>query len=145
MTTIAWDGKTLAADRRFSNGSAITGSLTKIVQRKKDGAMCGVSMNIALGRRFQKWFLAGERGERPELSRGEEWTRALVVYPGGKLVVHEPEGSFDIDSGRYAFGSGMEFALGAMAMGAFADRAVEIAAMYDANTGNGVDTLELPE
>jgi hypothetical protein len=40
-------------------------------------------------------------------------------------------------------GSGADFAIGAMARGASAREAIDIAATYDTNTGLGVDVLEL--
>lgn len=143
MTTIAWDGKILAGDRLFSNGPVAIGESTKIFKRKKDGALCGCSMNVALGTKFMQWFLKGERGKPPSLRDGEEWARVVTIHPDGTITYHEPEGSFKLETNKFAIGSGMEFALGAMAMGAEADMAVRVASMYDTGTGSNIDTLEL--
>lgn len=48
---------------------------------------------------------------------------------------------FEIEEPFYAFGSGMDIAIGALAMGANAIKAVEIASRYSSHCGNGIDTL----
>lgn len=48
MTTIAWDGKTLAADRRVTCGGVTDAKVHKIV-RREDGALAGSAGNTSLG------------------------------------------------------------------------------------------------
>lgn len=47
------------------------------------------------------------------------------------------------EAGIYVFGSGRDFALGALAMGASAYEAVKAAITFDITCGIGVDTLTL--
>lgn len=93
MTVIAWDGKTLAADRQITSGYTKNKRITKI--RKYGNVLCGVT--------------------------GE------TKYPRDE---------------RTSWGSGKELALGAMAAGADAKKAAEIACEYDLYCGGGVDVVE---
>jgi hypothetical protein len=142
MTTIAWDGKSLAGDRRISFGGITDASITKIV-RREDGALCGTSGNSALGAAFKRWFLAGEESDRPSLEKGSEQTTAFIIRPCGQLVIHDHVGWYEAEAKTYAIGSGWELALGAMAMGATAEEAVRIAARLDGSTGSEIDVLHL--
>lgn len=143
MTTIAWDGSTLAADRRVNFGGVTDAKTTKIVQRA-DGALAASSGSSSLGAAFKRWFLDGENGERPALDKGTENASGLIIRPSGVLIVHDVSGWYEAEAGFYALGSGWEIALGAMAMGATAEQAVRVAAKFDGNTGGDVDTLSLP-
>lgn len=143
MTTVAWDGKRLAADRKITTCGGIHDcNMTKIVKRK-DGSLCGVGGSTALAFAFQKWFLKGGKGKLPLLKDGDADINAIVISPQGKLTVYDPSGYFEADAPFYAIGTGYELALGAMAMGAEADTAVRVASQFDSKTGNIVDVLEL--
>lgn len=60
MTTIAWDGKTLAADKRGVMGGH-TYTLTKIA--RIDGCLVGVSGRGDRIREFQEWVADGRKRE----------------------------------------------------------------------------------
>lgn len=144
MTTIAWDGKTLAADRKVTYGNVSDGAVTKIVKRKKDGALCGCSGNTAEAAAFKRWFLKGGKGDYPgKLTVEGSVTHAFILYSPEKLVCYTGNGWYEKDAVIWAEGSGWELALGAMAAGATATEAVHIASRFDSNTGSDVDTLEL--
>lgn len=142
MTTIAWDGKTLAADRRIDFDGVSDVETTKILKRR-DGALCGTSGAVSLGAAFKRWFLKGEKGERPVLSANGERANGLIIRPNGQLVVHDINGWYEAQAKFYANGSGWELAMGAMHAGATAEQAVAIAAKLDGRTGGDIDTLEL--
>ena len=145
MTTIAWDGKTLAADRRVSFGSVSDGNVTKIVKRKKDGALAAAAGNSSMAAAFRRWFLNGERrlDTKPELSKDTETASGVIIRPNGVVEIHDQYGWFELETEKYANGSGWEIAIGAMHAGATAEEAVRIAAKLDGNTGDEVDVLEL--
>lgn len=143
MTTIVWDGKTLAADRRVTSNGVIDGSMSKIVKRKKDGALAGGAGSASLVAAFLRWFLKGERGKRPDLKAGELGASCLIIRPNGKIECHDELGWFESTAPTYATGSGYEFAYGAMSMGASAKTAIEVAAERDTRTGKDIETLEL--
>lgn len=142
MTTIAWDGKTLAADRRTSSDRILVGVKTKIAKRKKDGALVAAAGPSSVARAFLEWFQKGEKGPSPLLGKTEP-SQAVIIRPNGDVESHDNEGWYPTGVQYYTNGSGWEIALGAMHAGATAKEAVEIASKLDGATGEGVDTLEL--
>lgn len=141
MTTVAWDGKMLAADRRVSYGTMSDANTTKIVKSKK--GLCGAAGNTAMCAAFKRWFLAGEKGESPALARDGESATACIVRPDGVRIMYDSYGWYEVDPGPFALGSGWEIAMGALRKGASAQEAVAIAASIDGATGNEIDVLEM--
>lgn len=142
MTTIAWDGKTLAADRRVSTEGIFDCKMTKI-HKRKDGSLVGACGGAALAAAFCRWVIAGEKGKRPELHAEKVSACGLIIRLNGNLILHDETGWFEADPGQYAMGSGWEIALSAMRTGNTAVNAVKIAEELDGGTGCGVDALEL--
>jgi hypothetical protein len=69
----------------------------------------------------------------------------LVVYPTGRVFYWDGSPTFvEMHGPFFAAGSGQDFALGAMAAGADARRAVEIAIQFDTQSGGRVDIRRLP-
>lgn len=144
MTTIAWDGNMLAADRRVSFGQGRMGEITKIARRESDGALIGSSGATALCQALERWFLAGEVGDPPKLDVDKDNAAAgFIVRPDGAIDDVSSSGIARIESKLYARGAGADYALGAMSMGADAGRDVEVASEWDNGTGDGVNTLLL--
>lgn len=141
MTTIAWDGKTLAADRRVSYGSISDAKTTKIVKTKH--GLCGTAGNTSLGSAFKRWFAQGEKGDPPPLEKNGEAATAFIIRSSGVRLHYDMYGWHEVDPGRFAIGSGWELATGAMESGKSAVEAVQIAAKLDGCTSNEIDVLEL--
>ncbi len=141
MTTIAWDGKTLAADRRVNFSGISDAQTTKIV--KTDKGLCGAAGITSLCSAFKRWFEAGEEGEHPSLKVDNEISTAVIIRPDGRMFLYDSYGWSEIYAKHYAMGSGWEIAIGAMKAGKTAEEAVLIAAKLDGNTGDEVDVLEL--
>ena len=139
MTTIAWDGVILAADRRVSYGTMSDASTTKIVGNKK--GLCGAAGNTSMCAAFRRWFLAGEKGDHPPLIKDEESATACIIRPDGTRIMYDSYGWYEVDKGPFALGSGWEVAMGALRSGKAADEAVRIAAGIDGATGPEVDCL----
>ncbi len=142
MTTVAWDGKMLAADRQVTVNNSVVGNMSK-VHRREDGALialCGVAGTAA---EFGRWFLAGEEGEAPSLKSATPDNSAdiLIIRPGKKLEWYDLDGWHYIETDRFAMGSGANLARMAMRCGKSAARAVELAAEFDIYTGPQVDVL----
>jgi ATP-dependent protease HslVU (ClpYQ) peptidase subunit len=140
LTCIAWDGKTIAADRMASNGN--TKREMRKLQRLANGGVATFSGLTASGRRLVHWYEGGASIETwPEL--GEEYV-CLVIFDREGLKFYEsapfPE---RIEGEFWAFGSGRDFAIAAMACGKSATEAVEIACRFDNGCGMGVDSMEL--
>lgn len=141
MTIIAWDGKTLAADRQStSNNMRRT---TCKIYRVSDG-LIAITGSGCHGVALLDWF----RGERDPLAWPKEsgeianiihvTRQGVFVYAGDLPAFGEPV----LDS-FVAFGSGRDYAMTAMHLGKTAAEAVEIACLFDVSCGMGIDTLEL--
>ncbi len=143
MSTIAWDGGTLAGDRRVSFGQGRMGTICKIARRMSDGAVIGAVGTTPIAQALIRWFVDGEQGDPPKLDRGkDDVATGFIVRPDGTIDDITDCGIARITADIYARGSGADYALGAMSQGANAKRAIEVAARWDNGTGDGVDTLE---
>ena len=144
MTVVAWDGKTLAADRLAVCGRARS-SVTKIY--RFGGELIGGAGTISVVKEMAHWYEMGADPETfPASARGEaDGTSVLIVvlangtawsYEGGPLpfLVEDPHG---------AWGCGNEAALVAMACGLHAAAAVAMVSRFNSACGNGVDALTL--
>lgn len=145
MTVIAWDGKTLAADRQTTMGD-LKSHRTKLVPHPSRPGVCvAFCGDTDLGLAMIDWFLRGATKEDfPAFQRTEKWVRLLVFGDGlPKQYLQEP---FPIrcEADYWAWGSGAELAIGAMAAGVDAVRAVEIANQHCATCGFGVDHIDIP-
>lgn len=147
MTTIAWDGKTLAVDRGSWQGY-IANRVNKL-------------RNVGGGNRRpgQSWIaLAGDAHIAEATWRwllGSDWPRLLDADYNkvcGVLVTTERE-IFRVSAGMETFeqildvpfadGGGADMALGAMLAGATAAKAVELVATRSNLSWGGVDSVNL--
>jgi len=90
------------------------------------------------------WLEAGRNAETfpAENEKSEDYATLLVVHRDGKLERFEScAGSIIVESPQHAIGSGRDFALMAMHMGADARRAVELTCELSVDCGNGIDVL----
>lgn len=140
MTCIAWDGKTLAADKASTN-AGFRSTVTKIY-RVGDSIVALVGTESALMAGLA--WLRGARNphEYPECMKTTDsamWEIRrgdFLRYEGGPYPAR-------VESPYLATGSGRDYALAAMYLGHDARRAVEVACALDNACGNGIDTLEL--
>lgn len=137
MTTIATDGKVLAADRQVSDGSLICSPATKIA-RLANGAVVGVAGGAFNLMAFLEWF---NGGRKETLQLHSDDFEALVLTAAGQVVCYDRHGRTLIQAPPVAIGTGAQIAIGAMEAGATAQEAVEIACRRDAWTSGPVDTL----
>lgn len=142
MTVIAWDGKTLAADKMSSSvGYAYT--VTK-VYRLSDGSIAAFTGGGDHAMALLAW-LNGLRlpADYPKAQETND-TSALVIAPTGRVLSYGATPHPQTIEGRYyAAGHGRDFALAAMHLGYSAEIAVKIACELDIYCGKGVDTLTL--
>lgn len=143
MTVIVWDGTTLAADKQTSFGGSGF-AITKL-GRTKD-LLFGCSGNGAMCRQMSKWVLDGRHPEQLPVGFSDGSADVLVVERGGKVLLYSvgPLPTI-IEETKFAIGSGMDFALGALYAGANAYHAVLAANRYSNSCGMGVDTLVFEE
>jgi ATP-dependent protease HslVU (ClpYQ) peptidase subunit len=137
LTTIAYRNGQMAADSQVTAGhTIIPTSVTKIARRKKDGALAAACGHLTFLSAFLAWFEAGEKGEGPPLDEGD---RGIIVRGKGKPIeVFENTGWFEYSPEYAAFGSGLEFAMGAMHHGATAYEAIQAAVKHDPGTGGEI-------
>lgn len=154
VTIIAVRDNIIAADRQAGiNGTAAT--LSKLFTIK-DGALVpiwggaeahiviGISGDYALGLLRAHWYLDDdtEDSDYPK-AIDNHWAR-LVVASHGSVVAYEdyPIALRYLDP-YIAFGTGMDYAMGAMYCGANAIEAVSAACVHDINCGKGIDHVTL--
>jgi hypothetical protein len=143
MTVIAWDGKTLAADRRSNNSWGVHDSVTKIT--KHDGALIGTAGKGAVALEMRAWWLAGAIPEQFPASARDPEGGNIVVITADRRVLQYSTGPYpsEMEGRFYVIGCGGDIALAAMHCGRTAIEAVQLACELNCNCGNGIDTLEL--
>lgn len=147
MSVIAWDGKTLAADKRATLGSLIR-TTTKIFRH--GDALLAYAGDQSFGEQIKAWWIAGADPEKFPASQRDkdDWAGLLVIRPradpGLRIARYErtPHPLFFEDE-TFAIGCGRDFAMAAMYVGKTAREAVEVAIALDSGCGNGIDTLTL--
>ena len=151
MTTIAFDGRFLAADRRVMHSNEIIARACRKLDVAGDPAMAFASTGMIIEEwraALIGWWLAGHApGDLPPFG-GD-------IKDAGSFVVIEPDGAVWNatyvcpypwrDAPPCAWGTGADFATGAMLAGKSAMEAVAIAAQRDANTGGGMQFIDITE
>lgn len=143
MTTICWDGTTLAADKRSTIGSLYR-TTTKIY--RVGSSLVGYAGSGAQCSEMLAWARGGFRKNRfPDMQRDADSSiTLLVIRQNGVIQAYEHTPfAIEYEDKQFAIGSGRDFALAAMHLGKSAEEAVLLAAEFDPGTGNGVDTLTL--
>lgn len=137
MSVIVWDGKMLAADRQSTRGTtAITTS--KLVMLET-GVVLGWTGDNDVGLAMVRWYRDGQKAEDwpPFQHDKEKWTTVIVANTGGCWWIEcEPEIQ-RVEDNFMAWGSGRDVALGALAMGADAIQAVQVASRFNIYCGRG--------
>lgn len=140
MTVVAWDGKTLAADR-MSCAVGYGYTVTK-VHRLKDGGLVAFSGDGDHAMALLHWLNGDRAAANYPAAQKDNDTSAFVVYPdGSKLSYGKTPHPQRVECERYAMGHGRDFALMAMRLGKTAREAVELTCEMDVYCGNGVDAL----
>ena len=130
MTTIAWDGKTLAADSQCTGDWLEQYPVNKI-HKVDDCYLAGAGNSVDL--------IAYINGEE---IKGDE-IEVLRVTKKGKVTYHKNgNGHLDV-KGKTAIGSGAGFAMGAMLAGATATETVKIASKLDPYTGGKIKSVKI--
>lgn len=143
MTVIAWDGKTLAADRQGTN-CGMRLPATKLF-KLADGTVVAGTGVLAAVHRMKQWYENGaDVSNYPDCQKtSDDWCRLVVVKPGGSVFCYEGQPvAIPSESVPAAWGSGRDFAMGAMLAGANAVRAVEITNTVSVDCGLGVISAE---
>lgn len=143
MTVIAWDGKTLAADKRSSDDSSHR-TVTKI-RRTADGSLIGTCGPASACREMEEWFEAGANPDTLPLGQRVCETAAwLLAITPAREIRYWQLGAHPmlVEDEKIAIGSGLTYALAAMHLGCNARVAVQVAIDLCPSCGNGIDALE---
>lgn len=138
MTCIAWDGRTLAADKRASNGG-LARRCTKIMRH--GDALIGMTGDWDAAAELRQWWIDGAKpADFPKVGRDDKATLVVVQHAGISVYVAGPFPMIQEEQFS-AWGSGRDFAIAAMHLGCDAAKAVEVASIFQHDCGDGVDTL----
>lgn len=145
MTTIAYRAGTMAADSRaYAGDRRPMGFKTKIKRLANGGLMA--SSSVRPGNAELLFAIVNGNGIEAPIDPPID-AQSLVVMPGGDVYYYANGGRFTgpLNGEYFAVGSGEDYALGAMAMGADAIKAVEMAKLHDVFSGGPtqVETVDL--
>lgn len=141
MTVVAWDGTTLAADKRGTvAGMAYT--VTKI--HRLPDCLIAFTGGGAHAAELLNWFYGARNPETYPRCEDEDGAGTLVIKPDGAIFMYSSANPFPerIEGTFFARGCGRDYAMAAMYLGCDARRAVEVACAFDVGCGNGIDTLQ---
>lgn len=138
MTTVAWDGETLASDSQVQDHHICPDPYQKLY--RVGGAIIGCAGSVTEWTQAVEWLRAGASPEfKPKLTD----ISLLLVRANGRAFYLEGD-LVPMRAGKLAaVGTGSGFALAAMLAGASAPEAVRIACRLDVGSGGRVQTLRL--
>lgn len=144
MTTIAWDGKSVAADSMAMSGNYVMPKRAVKICRIGETVYAGTG-SASLFNPMIKWHHGGADPKDLPVAKNE--TLTLIVFERDRCFTFRsdepyPDESFAPD----AWGGGYQYAIGAMKNGADARRAVEVAIECVSCTGGEitVESLQQP-
>lgn len=141
MSIVVWDGKTLAADKQATIDDRKV-KCTKIM-RLPTGELLAWVGNHESGLTLAQWYAAGAKEEDwPKFQEKEAWTNLIVIHKGKAWEYEQLPIRQRVETLPAAWGSGTAYALGAMAMGADAVKAVRVASKFCTTCGLGVDSFK---
>lgn len=161
MTTIAWDGRYVAADTLAVNGHVTQAPVRKLKRSKCDRYVYAITGFSAWFDAWIEWFEAGALVDKaPKFTGNGDQGNFIVFEVGGGAK----QFGCDLPYGQACFapaawGSGESYAMGAMLMARWiygsrqhahehevnASDAVAIAAKCDPWTGGDIDVIDLQE
>ena len=141
MSVVAWDGKIIAADRMIVSADMRSEGVKLI---KLDRVFLAWVGEQGGGLALFDWYTNGcHKSEWPEMQKTNDWTRLIVVDGSGVRFYEREPYAQSVTSPFMAWGSGRDFAMGVMATGADAIKAVEITNKLSTTCGMGVDFYEV--
>lgn len=136
MTIVVYDGSSIAVDRGATDGYTMW-EMEKIWQ-VGDKILTGVG-NISAVLSMKSWYIKGcKLNDFPsEQLLPDRWCEFIVVSRDGLQRYERSPNPIEHGKSKCAFGTGKDFAYGALAMGATATQCVEIANKYSTYCGMG--------
>jgi len=141
MSIVVWDGTTLAADMGATTGDHMT--IASKMWRITDNIVTAWTGSLDQGMRLATWYHHGADPDTfPEMQQNSEAFTRLIVLDRTGLGIYErtPYRLRYGERQKYmAWGSGMDVALGALAMGADAVQAVRVTCQHSVFCGGGIE------
>lgn len=135
MSVAVWDGKTLAADSQAV--CAGTRSRLRKIVKSPDGFLAAGVGTVSSFIPWLRWVQAGMPPEEQPTSLKD--ATVIIVEPRGRAFLFEGSATrMPLTERKWAIGSGADYALGAMAVGADAAQAVRAACRYNVDCGGPV-------
>ena len=146
MSIVAYDGRIVAADRQSTN-SDTRREVQKIflIDTEYGKEIVAFVGCMSGGLAMMEWY---ENGADPSIlpqSQNTDSGAVLSVFHKDGVDTYENHIPMPINDPFWAWGSGRDIALGAMAHGANAIEAVEIASRFNIDCGMGIDYFILEE
>ena len=146
MSIVVWDGKVLAADRQsLCAGLATTASKMSMKETPNSRTVLAFIGGDSNGRELIDWFWAGAKKEDwPKCQDDNEpLPRLIIATRNGCYFFEQQPILIPVLDPFAAWGSGRDFAYGALEMGADAVRAVEVTCKHSVECGRGVEVYAL--
>jgi ATP-dependent protease HslVU (ClpYQ) peptidase subunit len=147
MTTVAFDGLTMAADSRGTDDDAGIVKCQKIYRKRlgKRDCLIGIAGDEFAALVFIDWYGSGKPVPHELISLDPETEDfGVMIWDGRKLwQANRFCRPVEILDKKFAIGSGAQFALAAMDCGKTAKQAVQLACRRDCNSGGPVVTEAL--
>lgn len=146
MTTIAFDGRFVAADRLAgSHDMRYQRPVVKLLtDPRQPDVLFGLTGSFGYLQPMIDWFLAGAEPAAMPAYKDPCDSCLLVFCRSGQLSTYRLSMPYPENIGEPdAWGTGADFAIGAMDAGRCARDAVIIASRRDKHSGNGVLTYDL--
>lgn len=137
MTTIAFDGRTLAADTRSTSGG-MPWECTK-AHKLKDGRLFAGSGSAEDCEAVLCWLECG--GDKPTTKD----FFGILIESGQCFRLEDKLIKMPVRSPFHAIGSGRDYAIAAMHYGKTAREAVELASIYDVYTAGPVTEIAVDQ
>lgn len=151
MTTVVYRNNEMAGDTLLGNSGSILGYSSKIFKNKK-GWLLGISGSAEYSQIVKDWFMRMNKISdivQPWEVSLPELVNAIIVASPSQIYRFEGKQAMKMLLPRRSpfivVGSGTDVAYGALAMGATAKQAVEIAIKWSPGTGGKVEVLKLGE
>jgi len=143
LSVVVYHKGVMAADSRAYSGSTHPIGTKLKIHRLADGSIVGITSNqVGMPEAFVEWLNKG--ANRDDVMPAEPCLSAIHVSPTGEVAIYSDGYTPSRVMGEtFTVGSGRKYALGAIAMGADAVRAVEVAIENDLWCGGPVALLHL--
>jgi ATP-dependent protease HslVU (ClpYQ) peptidase subunit len=143
MTTIVYRDGVLAADSRAYRGDKSPLGTKVKIHRLPDGSMFGSSSNcVGADTLLRRWVEEGCPPQKSGDIKPDSFEMILIRPNGEVFFAHD---NFDLsgplEAPFFAIGSGEQYALGALEMGADAVKAVEVACKLDVWSGGPLTVI----